>query len=135
MTQVSISKAAKLVGVSRSTFYRHIENKGISVSKNNDDKPVIDVSELVRVYGSIQDKPVSDTGKIVQHRTPNETQDLQRKLAETETALNAERQLRQKAEESEAKWQAQAERLTALLTDQRSAKSAQQQSFWKRLFQ
>lgn len=49
--QVSISKAAQMVGITRATLYRHIETKGITVTKDKDDNPKIDVSELIRVYG------------------------------------------------------------------------------------
>jgi hypothetical protein len=50
--QVTISKAADMIGITRATLYRHIEKKGISVVKDDDDNPKIDVSELIRVYGS-----------------------------------------------------------------------------------
>lgn len=49
--KVNISKAAEMVGKTRATLYRHIDKKGITVEKDADDNPVIDVSELVRVYG------------------------------------------------------------------------------------
>ena len=50
-TQVNISQAAEMVGVTRATFYRHIEKKGISVTKDDDGNPLVDVAELTRVYG------------------------------------------------------------------------------------
>lgn len=50
-TKVSLAKAAKMVGVARSTFYRHIEEKGISIEDKDTSRPKIDVSELIRVYG------------------------------------------------------------------------------------
>lgn len=49
--KVNISQAAEMAGVTRATLYRHIEKKGISVEKDDDNNPRIDVSELVRVYG------------------------------------------------------------------------------------
>lgn len=48
MTKVNKKLAAKMVDVGRTTFYRHIEEKGISVDADNK----IDVSELIRVYGN-----------------------------------------------------------------------------------
>lgn len=51
MVKLNLSQAAKHVGVSRQTFYRHIEKKGISVSLDDNNRKVVDVSELVRVYG------------------------------------------------------------------------------------
>jgi len=49
--KVTISKAAEMAGITRATFYRHIETKGITVEKDSDGNPKVDVSELVRVYG------------------------------------------------------------------------------------
>lgn len=49
--QVSISKASEMAGVTRATFYRHIDKKGISVVKDDEGNPKVDVSELIRVYG------------------------------------------------------------------------------------
>ena len=49
--QVSISKAAEMVGVTRATLYRHIDKKGIEVKKDQQNNPKIDVAELERVYG------------------------------------------------------------------------------------
>lgn len=50
---VSISEATRMVGLkSRSTFYRHIKKKGISISNDDDGNPRVEVSELIRVYGN-----------------------------------------------------------------------------------
>lgn len=49
--QVSISKAAEMVGVTRATLYRHIDKKGIEVKKDAQNNPKIEVAELERVYG------------------------------------------------------------------------------------
>ncbi|MCK6418044.1 MAG: hypothetical protein L6Q57_03785 [Alphaproteobacteria bacterium] len=49
--QVSISKAAEMAGVTRATFYRHIERKGIHIIKDAENNPKVDVAELIRVYG------------------------------------------------------------------------------------
>ncbi len=48
--KVNITQAAKMVGITRPTLYKHIESKGISVEEDEDGRG-IDVSELVRVYG------------------------------------------------------------------------------------
>lgn len=47
----SISEASRVVGVTRKTLYKHIDKKPITVEKDNNDRPVIDASELIRVYG------------------------------------------------------------------------------------
>lgn len=49
--KVSITKAADMIGVTRSTFYRHVDDKGISVERDADGNPKVDVAELIRVYG------------------------------------------------------------------------------------
>lgn len=50
MTKITISEAAKLAGISRQQMYRGYINKGkISVLKEND-KSLIDISELLRVF-------------------------------------------------------------------------------------
>ncbi len=47
----SISEASRIVGITRKTLYKHIKKKPISVEKDENDNPIIDASELVRVYG------------------------------------------------------------------------------------
>ena len=55
MAKVSITAAAKLAGVSRSTLYRAYIEKGLlSVSKDQQGKRCIDTSELLRVFGTLQ---------------------------------------------------------------------------------
>lgn len=50
--KVSVLIAAKMVGVSRATFYRHIDEKSISTEQDDNGNKVIDIAELVRVYGN-----------------------------------------------------------------------------------
>ena len=58
MSKVSITQAAKLVGVTRSTMHKHIDKKGITVDRDEEGKnPKIDVSELIRVYGDTLKSP------------------------------------------------------------------------------
>lgn len=80
MAIVSITEAAKLAGISRTHFYRsYIKTGKISISKNEKDKPVIDTSELLRVFNTLQVKQqevtyVTDTGKpMLQGNNTNET--------------------------------------------------------------
>ena len=48
---VTKKKAAKLAGVSRRTFYNHIPQKKIRITKDDDGSEKIDISELERIYG------------------------------------------------------------------------------------
>lgn len=70
--QVSISKAAEMVGVTRATLYRHIDKKGITVGKDEEGNPKIDVSELIRVYGNKVKTP-EDTVSKEQDNTKQST--------------------------------------------------------------
>lgn len=47
----SIAESARKVGLTRKTLYKHIEKKPISVEKDENGNPLIDASELIRVYG------------------------------------------------------------------------------------
>lgn len=50
MTKISITKAAKMAGISRQHLYKHYINTGkLSVTKDND-KSTVDISELLRVF-------------------------------------------------------------------------------------
>lgn len=50
----NISQAAKLVGLSRTHFYNKYVNKGLlTISKDNKDSPMVDTSELIRVFGTL----------------------------------------------------------------------------------
>ena len=72
--KVTITKAAKLAGVTRGTFYTHIEKKGITVEKDEEGKPRIDVSELIRVYGDNIKIPDTSVVQAEQHQTLHQTQ-------------------------------------------------------------
>ena len=64
MARVSISEAARLVKVSRPTIYKMINSGKLSytsVVKHGKDIKVIDTSELIRVFGSLDG--VTDTVK------------------------------------------------------------------------
>lgn len=47
----TVNQAAKIVGATRQTIYRHIESKPISIEKDDNGNQLIDASELIRVYG------------------------------------------------------------------------------------
>ena len=51
MTFVTINDAAPLTGKSVKTIYRHIENGKLSCVIDDNGRKVVDMAELVRVYG------------------------------------------------------------------------------------
>lgn len=71
MAKVSVSEAARIAGISRSYLYRkYITTGKLSVEKDHEGKPVIDTSEIFRVFGDRQsednkgshsDSPIKDS--------------------------------------------------------------------------
>lgn len=128
MPQVSVSEAARLAGISRSHLYKNYIKQGlISVVRNHQGQPQIDVSELLRVFGEIQKNThlssktqVEDRSKI-QVRTPKiqlktqenttETQ-VQIQVAALESELKLLREQLAKADEREQFYQQQLKDLT-----------------------
>lgn len=127
-----------MVGVDRSTFYRHVEEKGITLDKTSTKRPLVDVSELIRVYGDKVKSPdqirQDNNLKEVTHPTlPNNSVEEQielhtlrervkhlQELRDTEKrGLEEQIEILKKQVETE---RAERQRATALLTDQREDK-------------
>lgn len=49
-TQFTMTEAAKIIGIGRTTFYDHIEKRGISIIGADTKSPKVDASELIRAY-------------------------------------------------------------------------------------
>lgn len=75
MALVSISEAARLVRKSRSTLYKtYIEAGKLSVGQDSaTGRPVVDTSELIRVFGAIY--TTHATGHATDTKTHNATHD------------------------------------------------------------
>lgn len=55
MAKVSVSEAARLAGISRTNFYKNYIHTGkITVEQNVQQKPVVDTSEILRVFGQFK---------------------------------------------------------------------------------
>lgn len=96
VAKVNISTAAKLAGISRVTLYKkHIQTGQISVDKDPRGRPVIDTSELLRVFGSLYTYEHNETVNVLHEETPEETQktdDCKAKIAMLETLLEQQKQ-------------------------------------------
>lgn len=144
MAKVSISEGARLAGVSRSTLNRHLKDGLISKHKDNSGRPYVDTSELLRFYGELSQADRTNSRNAGQHGTDHfslPVSDLERRVYAAEAASDLERVRRESAEarlaaaeEERANWQAQAERLTLLLTDQRKATAELRRPWWQRVF-
>lgn len=102
-TLLSMSEAAEMVGLTRPTFYRKVEELGISIVEDNGKKRV-DVSELIRVFGT--DVKINKERKEEVSKTSNnastdkksrteDDEDIRVKLAVLESELERERKLRE----------------------------------------
>ena len=104
-TLLSMSEAAEMVGLTRPTFYRKVEELGISTT-DKDGKKKVEVSELIRVFGSEvkmnREEVSKKSADTVQAKSPvsNDTKDLEIRIARLEADLEAEKKLRHEAKES-----------------------------------
>ena len=105
-TEYNMTEAANIAGVSRRTFYNHIESKSITTKRNDNDEKVVDLSELKRVYGDevvlknlqkIQDKDnVQDSATAHNDsvQTVQDDQDVDKRLMKVRIeALEKEKEL------------------------------------------
>ena len=73
MALLTLTQAAKTVGIARSTLYRAIRNGRLSVVSQPNGSKKIDTSELQRVFGPLQ----STTKPTGQHDAPQDVALLQ----------------------------------------------------------
>lgn len=125
MAKHNISEAARLAGKSRSTLHRHIKSGKLSKETDHSGDPVIDTSELKRVYGDLSQPDEAST------------QDMEQPASSSKFALDVEYAALQRENaalrEERDRWAAQAERLTSLLADQRPSRE-QPPGLFSRLF-
>lgn len=80
MAKVSISEASRLAGISRPHFYRKFINSGvITVERDGINPPLIDTSEILRLFGKLTSNSTDNTATL-QQATPNDTAMLQTKI-------------------------------------------------------
>lgn len=146
MTKLNVSQAARATGKNRTTLYRHMSSGKLSAEKDATDNPVIDVSELQRVYGTVKIDAAPATVKQTDEKLQSDSrqseaefQMLQLKLDHAEQERDAERERRQRAEN-------EAERLLGIVEAQTRQLAApreevaptegrkSQRGFWGRLF-
>lgn len=126
---VNISKASQLAGISRTNLYKNYIRKGkLSVSHDERNRPMVDTSELLRVFGKLQDysviQPIENTEDNTQkHRTdilltPLETAKIQQLEQENQHLKNWVVELQkfqQEAKEREEWQRGQIEKLTDMI--------------------
>lgn len=127
MPQISISKAARLTGKPRSTIHRHLKNGKLSKGTDGQGRPVVDVAELERVYGPLQQMDMAQSGATRQTATPEWDRPDRADLIELEALKRENALLLNERDDLRRRLDAEAEerrKLTALLTDQRRSEAA-----------
>lgn len=112
MSKVSISQAAKLAKISRSTLYNKYINTGIISVETIEDKKLIDMSELFRVFNN----NISQDSIDVQNSTVTDSATQADNTAKDKIISLLEKQL-DEAREREEWLKAQLEKTTHLLED------------------
>lgn len=68
MAQISISEAARLTGKSRTTLHRLIKTGELSTCRGARNARLVDVSELIRVFGPLEHRPSEHvTAQVSEH--------------------------------------------------------------------
>ncbi len=131
MARLSISEAARQVGISRQYLHKkYISTGKLSVNKDENDKPYVDTAELLRVFegrlaGQRQEVPV--VASISYHEMTVE------KDRQVLSQLQDYREQLAKAEDREKWLRGQVESLTATVKLLQQAATSTKRSFWSRL--
>lgn len=109
MSKVSISQAAKMAKISRSTLYNKYINPGLISVEVVEDKKVIDMSELLRVFGN---NVQADTN-TVQDNTPQDINSTSKDklISILEQQLQESKEREKEAQDREAWLKAQIDEL------------------------
>lgn len=139
MTQVTISEAARRVGIARSTLLRHIKNGKVSKVIGKDGKPSLDTSELLRVYGNLKITDVGDTSDTLHQNQSLVQVDIDDRytkndieIASLRAELKAALERSDEIKEERDEWRGVAKKGQALLTDARQGRP--RQGLWARVF-
>lgn len=115
MPKVSISEAARLTGKPRSTLHRHIASGALSKESDGQGRPVLDISELERVYGPLGQAGVLQSGAVLHPATTKtvaadrvEIEGLRRENALLRGELEDVKREREKWQEEADSWRKQA---------------------------
>jgi len=139
-TRLNLTQAAKAAGVTRRTLYNHINQGKVTASRDEKNNPVIDVSELIRVYGNVnlpvkKIPTVSHRENIQGNFTPDGLKTMRAELAELKQAVTlmledktAREDERRRGEEERQQLQAEIRRLAEELQREKN------RGLWSRLF-
>ena len=139
-TLLNLSQASQAAGITRRTLYNHIKQGKVTVSRDGKNNPVVDVSELIRVYGNVnlpeKQIPTISHPENTQKNFPLEQfQSMQKELMELKQAVtlmledkSTREEERRKNDEERRKLQEEVNNLSKALEQTRK------KGFWSRLF-
>lgn len=137
---LNLSQAAQAAGVSRRTLYNHIKQGKVTASRDGKNNPVVDVSELIRAYGTVQlpekEIPTVSHRENAHKNFPHEQlQSLQKELAELRQAVTL--MLEDKTAREDERRRQDEERVALLDEVRRLTGELEQEKkkgFWARVF-
>ena len=102
---LSITEAARLFGKSRTTLYKYNKSGALSFVQGDDGKPAVDMSEMLRVFGSVHGSAVhnSQNEQFNTSKLDNEHGLLAEKVAALQEVVRRQDELLRKADDRE-KW-------------------------------
>jgi hypothetical protein len=109
---LSITEAARLFGKSRTTLYKYNKSGLLSFVSGEDGKPAVDMSEMLRVFGSVHDHTVHEK-QNERCNTPDlntENSLLEEKIAALQEVVRRQDELLRKADDRERWLQERLER-------------------------
>ncbi len=139
-TRLNLTQAAKAAGVTRRTLYNHINQGKVTASRDEKNNPVIDVSELIRVYGNVnlpvkKVPTISHRKNIQENYTPDALIDVRKELAELKQAVTlmledktAREEERRRGEDERRQLQEEVKRLGEQLEREKA------RGLWSRVF-
>lgn len=129
MAKVGAQRAAELTGRSKSTVQRAMKNGKLSYEIDSNDRRVVDVSELDRVFGLMPQESEARDQRAVEAEIEKatqmmETERLKMRIRMLEDQLDVSRDQVEDLKEQRDLWQKQAQQ--TLLTSQYSQKQAEE---------
>lgn len=143
MPEVSISKAIKMAGISRQHFYDAYINTGkITVNRSIPKRPVIDTSEILRVFGRLsEDRQREDNKKMpIVFKTDEATNtEIERLRAENFGLRSLVEEKNARILEKDLEIERQRERISSLeirydrLLEDKESKIKTKYSYWQKI--
>ena len=138
MAKVSVSEAARLAGISRTNFYKsYVKTGKITVERADDGKPTVDTSEILRVFGRLQDDSNDSEQKeqkITHENIPNVSAAIEAEMKAVRDLLNVKEEQLSEAKDREIWMRKQLEELTTaikLIEDKREQQPIKKKRWWQ----